>query len=50
MKPPMKQDSEEKAQSKNFSDTQKIRTSPQGRLELIHMGGATVSKGVFEPG
>ncbi|HRH39889.1 MAG TPA: cupin domain-containing protein [Flavobacteriales bacterium] len=27
-----------------------VRTFPKGRLELINIGGATIGRGIFEPG
>ena len=39
-----------KAEKKSFGKADEIRRFPKGYLELINIGGATVGKGVFEPG
>ncbi len=46
----MPEKDQEKADYKNFADAQDIRHFPQGHLELIQVGGATVGRAVFEPG
>lgn len=38
------------AQPKGFDTPGEVREFPVGRLELITIGGATVGRGVFEPG
>ena len=38
------------AEWKNFGDADEVREFPNGRLELINIGGATVGRGIFEPG
>lgn len=38
------------AEWKNFGTPDEIREFPLGRLELIHIGGATIGRGIFEPG
>jgi len=40
----------EKAEVKGFSKPTEVRTFPEGKLELITIGGVTVGKGIFEPG
>lgn len=40
----------EKAEVMNFGKPDEVRNFPKGRLELINIGGATVGRGVFEPG
>jgi hypothetical protein len=40
----------EKAELKNFAKPDDIREFPNGRLELINIGGATIGRAVFEPG
>jgi hypothetical protein len=40
----------EKAEVMNFGRPDEVRNFPKGHLELIHIGGATVGRGVFEPG
>ena len=40
----------EKAECKDFKKPDEIREFPQGRLELIKIGGATVGRAVFDPG
>ncbi len=40
----------EKAECKDFRKPDEVREFPQGRLELIRIGGATVGRAVFEPG
>jgi uncharacterized cupin superfamily protein len=38
------------AEWKNFGKASEIREFPKGRLELIKVGGATIGRGIFEPG
>ena len=38
------------AEWKNFVKPDEVREFPKGRLELIKIGGATIGRGIFEPG
>ena len=38
------------AEWKNFGKPDEVREFPKGRLELIKIGGATIGRGIFEPG
>ncbi|HRG38502.1 MAG TPA: cupin domain-containing protein [Bacteroidia bacterium] len=38
------------AEWKNFGTPDEVREFPKGRLELIDIGGATIGRGIFEPG
>lgn len=38
------------AEVMNFGEPDEVRNFPKGHLELINIGGATVGRGVFEPG
>lgn len=38
------------AEWNNFSKADEIREFPKGRLELLTIGGATIGRGIFEPG
>jgi len=38
------------AEHKDFRKPDEVREFPQGRVELIKIGGATVGRAVFEPG
>ncbi len=38
------------AELKAFGAPDEVREFPKGRLELITIGGATVGRGIFEPG
>ena len=38
------------AELKNFGKPDEVREFPKGRLELIKIGGATIGRGIFEPG
>ena len=40
----------EKAECKDFGKPDEAREFPQGRLELIKIGGATVGRADFDPG
>ena len=40
----------EKAECKDFKQPDEVREVPNGRLELIKGGGATVGRAVFDPG
>lgn len=39
-----------KSEAKSFEKPDEVRTFPKGRLELITIGGATIGRGIFEPG
>lgn len=39
-----------KAELKSFTAPDEVRQFPQGRLELIKIGGATIGRAVFDPG
>jgi hypothetical protein len=39
-----------KAEFKSFGKADEVRQFPKGRLELVQVGGATIGRGVFEPG
>lgn len=39
-----------KPEVKNFRKPDEVREFPNGRLELIQMGGATVGRATFKPG
>ncbi len=40
----------EKAEVMNFGEPDEVRNFPKGHLDLVVIGGATVGRGVFEPG
>lgn len=40
----------DRAECKNFSKPDEVRTFPKGRLELVKIGGATIGRAFFEPG
>ena len=40
----------ERAEVKDFSSPDEVREFPQGRLELMKIGGATVGRAIFQPG
>ena len=40
----------EKADLKSFGKPDEVREFPDGRLELIKIGGATIGRAVFKPG
>jgi len=42
--------STEVAEWKNFGKPDEVREFPQGRVELINIGGATIGRAIFEPG
>ena len=42
--------SQTKAEVKSFNKPDEVRTFPKGKLELITIGGATISRATFEPG
>ena len=39
-----------RAELKNFSKPDEVREFPNGRVELVNIGGASVGRAVFEPG
>jgi hypothetical protein len=39
-----------KAEMKNFGKPDEVREFPNGRVELINIGGATIGRAIFEPG
>jgi hypothetical protein len=38
------------AECKNFDKPDEVREFPKGRLELVKISGATIGRGIFEPG
>ena len=40
----------DKAELKRFNKPDEVREFPNGRLELINVGGATVYRAIYEPG
>ncbi|HEY3275514.1 MAG TPA: cupin domain-containing protein [Syntrophorhabdaceae bacterium] len=40
----------EKAERKNFGQTDQIRSFPKGKVELLTIGGVTVGRATLEPG
>jgi hypothetical protein len=40
----------EAVELKNFASADEVREFPQGRVELITIGGATIGRAIFEPG
>ena len=40
----------ERAELKSFSKPDEVREFPKGRLELVHIGGTTIGRAIFEPG
>jgi len=40
----------EQAETRSFERATDIREFPGGRLELVTIGGATIGRGIFEPG
>jgi hypothetical protein len=45
-----KEEHMKQAELKNFRKPDEVREFPQGRVELVNIGGATVGRAVFEPG
>lgn len=39
-----------KTELKNFATPDEVREFPNGKLELIKIGNATIGRGIFEPG
>lgn len=39
-----------KATFKSFNKPDEVRVFPKGRLELVTVAGATIGRGIFEPG
>lgn len=42
--------SSNRAEWKNFGSPDEVREFPKRKLELIRLGGATIGRGIFEPG
>jgi hypothetical protein len=42
--------SQTKAEAQSFNKPEKVRMFPKGKVELITIGGATISRATFEPG
>jgi hypothetical protein len=40
----------EKAEVKSFSKPEEVRNFPNGKVELVKVGGAMIGRAVFEPG
>jgi hypothetical protein len=40
----------EKAETKTFNTPDEVRTFPDGKLELVKIGGVTIGRATFEPG
>jgi hypothetical protein len=40
----------DKAEWKNFAKPDEVREFPNGRVELITIGGGTIGRAIFEPG
>jgi len=40
----------EQAETRSFERATDVREFPGGRLELVTIGGATIGRGIFEPG
>ena len=40
----------EQAETRSFERSTEVREFPGGRLELVTIGGATIGRGIFEPG
>ncbi len=40
----------EKAELKSFTKPDEVREFPQGRLELVNVGGTTIGRAIFKPG
>ncbi|MGE5855274.1 MAG: cupin domain-containing protein [Syntrophaceae bacterium] len=41
---------QKKAELKSFSKPDEVRTFPEGKVELVNIGGAMVGRATFEPG
>lgn len=39
-----------KAETKNFAKPDEVREFPKGKVEVVKVGGATVGRGVLQPG
>jgi hypothetical protein len=48
--PPIAQSATDAAELKSFAKPDEVRDFPQGRVELVTIGGATIGRGVFVPG
>jgi hypothetical protein len=40
----------ERAEATSFTAADEVRTFPNGRLEVVSIAGATIGRGIFEPG
>lgn len=40
----------ERAELKSFDRPDEVRVFPQGRVEIINVGGATIGRAIFKPG
>lgn len=40
----------DRAERSSFERPDEVRTFPQGRVELVNIGGATIGRAIFEPG
>ena len=40
----------DKAELKSFGEPEEVREFPNGRLELLKLGGAVIGRAIFEPG
>jgi len=48
--PHIAQSATDKAELRNFGKADEVREFPQGRVELITVGGATIGRAIFDPG
>ena len=48
--PHIAQAATDKAELRNFGKADEVREFPQGRVELINVGGATIGRAIFDPG
>jgi len=48
--PHIAQAATDKAELRNFGKADEVREFPQGRVELITVGGATIGRAIFDPG
>lgn len=47
---PQQEGNHESSRTKNFGKPDEVREFPNGRVELVNTGGATIGRAVFEPG
>lgn len=40
----------EKAEYRNFGKPDEVREFPNGKVELLNVGGRTIGRGIFQPG